>query len=93
MRWDTTTTTSDHGVAGIVTPERPGTLCVLMWTGVCGVERKTVFIVTWTRARLLEIIRLPERASNLCFGGAERNQLMITASTSVYLCAVNAVGA
>lgn len=42
---------------------------------------------------LIGKIRLPERASNLCFGGAERNQLMITATTSVYLCAVNAVGA
>ncbi|WP_104668238.1 SMP-30/gluconolactonase/LRE family protein [Ensifer adhaerens] len=42
---------------------------------------------------LIGRIGLPERAANLTFGGAGRNILMITATTSVYVCPVNAVGA
>jgi gluconolactonase len=42
---------------------------------------------------LIGKIKIPERASNLCFGGKERNLLMITATTSLYLCAVNVTGA
>ncbi|WP_051231639.1 SMP-30/gluconolactonase/LRE family protein [Kaistia adipata] len=38
-------------------------------------------------------VLLPERAANLTFGGAERDVLMMTATTSVYLCRVNARGA
>ena len=30
------------------------------------------------------IVRLPERVANLCFGGAKRNRLFMTATTSVY---------
>ena len=33
---------------------------------------------------LLGKILLPERASNLCFGGAKRNRLFITATASIY---------
>jgi gluconolactonase len=42
---------------------------------------------------LIGRVRLPERAANLVFGGAGRDLLMITATSSVYLCPVNAVGA
>jgi gluconolactonase len=38
-------------------------------------------------------IRLPEAASNICFGGAKRNRLFITASQSLYAVYVEAQGA
>ena len=38
-------------------------------------------------------IKLPETASNLCFGGPKRNRLFITASQSVYSLHVNISGA
>ncbi len=42
---------------------------------------------------LIGRVLLPERASNLTFGGAARDTLMITATTSVYSCRVSATGA
>jgi len=36
---------------------------------------------------------LPERAANLCFGGARRNRLFIAGSQSIYALYVNAQGA
>ena len=42
---------------------------------------------------LIGRVMLPERAANLTFGGARRNLLMMTATTSVYICPVNARGA
>ena len=41
---------------------------------------------------LLGEIRIPEAVSNLCFGGAKRNRLFITATTSLYALYVGAVG-
>jgi gluconolactonase len=38
-------------------------------------------------------IRLPELCSNLCFGGAKRNRLFMTASQSIYSVYVNTRGA
>ena len=38
-------------------------------------------------------IRLPEVCANLCFGGPKRNQLLMTASQSVYMVQVNTQGA
>jgi gluconolactonase len=38
-------------------------------------------------------IDLPERCSNVCFGGIERNRLFMTASTAVYALYVNTQGA
>ena len=38
-------------------------------------------------------VHLPEGCSNLCFGGAKRNRLFMTAGTSVYALHLNAVGA
>lgn len=39
------------------------------------------------------LIRLPETAGNLCFGGAKRNRLFIVASQSLYSLHVNTSGA
>jgi gluconolactonase len=43
--------------------------------------------------RLLARLRLPEPVSNLAFGGARRNHLFITASTSVYAVRLKVNGA
>ena len=43
--------------------------------------------------KLLGHIKLPETASNLCFGGPKRNRLFITASQSLYSLYVNTRGA
>jgi gluconolactonase len=42
---------------------------------------------------LIGRIRVPEMAANLCFGGAKRNRLFITAHTSLYAIYVNIRGA
>jgi gluconolactonase len=42
---------------------------------------------------LLGQIHLPEKASNLCFGGIKKNRLFITASRSLYSVYVEALGA
>lgn len=42
--------------------------------------------------QLLESIPVPQRPSNVCFGGKERNQLFITARTSLYRITLNAMG-
>jgi gluconolactonase len=38
-------------------------------------------------------IRLPERCANLCFGGPQRNRLLMASSTSIYALYVNTRGA
>ena len=38
-------------------------------------------------------IRLPETCANVCFGGAKRNRLFMTASQSLYAVFVNTAGA
>src|SRR5678815_1552173 len=38
-------------------------------------------------------IRLPENCANVCFGGAKRNRLFMTASQSLYAVYVEAQGA
>ena len=38
-------------------------------------------------------IRLPEACSNVCFGGAKRNRLFMTASQSLYALYVETQGA
>ncbi len=42
---------------------------------------------------LLGQIHLPETCANLCFGGAKKNRLFITASRSLYSVYVEAQGA
>lgn len=41
---------------------------------------------------LLETIPVPQKPTNVCFGGKKRNQLFITARTSLYRIELNAVG-
>ena len=41
---------------------------------------------------LLESIEVPQQPSNVCFGGKDRNQLFITARTSLYRVELNAQG-
>ena len=41
---------------------------------------------------LLESIQVPEKPSNVCFGGKDRNQLYITARTSIYRAELNSRG-
>ena len=43
--------------------------------------------------KLIGFIKLPETASNVCFGGPKRNRLFITASQSLYSLYVNTRGA
>lgn len=45
-----------------------------------------------TAGELLESIGVPQQPSNLCFGGKDRNQLFITARTSIYRVEMNAQG-
>ena len=45
------------------------------------------------QGKLIGRIRLPEVCANLCFGGPKRNQLLMTASQSIYLLQVNTQGA
>jgi len=42
--------------------------------------------------KLLESIVVPGKPSNLCFGGKDRNQLFITARTSIYRVELNTQG-
>ena len=42
--------------------------------------------------KLLKSIEVPEKPSNVCFGGTERNQLFITARTSLYRVELDARG-
>lgn len=42
--------------------------------------------------QLLETIPVPQKPTNVCFGGKERNQLFITARTSLYRIELNAIG-
>ncbi len=59
------------------------------WLGE-GYDGVFVFAPDGTR---LGQIKLPETASNVCFGGAKRNRLFITASQSLYAVYVNTSGA
>jgi gluconolactonase len=46
-----------------------------------------------SQGKLIGRIRLPEICANLCFGGPKRNQVLMTASQSIYLLQVNTQGA
>src|SRR4029077_20208310 len=45
------------------------------------------------QGKLIGRIRLPEVCANLCFGGPTRNQLVMTASKSIYMLQVQTQGA
>jgi len=59
------------------------------WAG-DGFDGVHVFAPDGTR---IGLIRLPETVSNLCFGGAKRNRLFVTASQSLYALYVETQGA
>lgn len=59
-----------------------------VWAG----ARPGVQVITPSGERI-GMIRLPETCANVCFGGAKRNRLFMTASQSLYAVYVNATGA
>ena len=64
-----------------------------LWCGWGGGEAHDGIAVFNPAGTMIGHVRLPERAANLCFGGAKRNRLLVTASTSLYSLYVNAQGA
>jgi len=64
-----------------------------LWCGWGGGEGQDGVAVFNGEGTLIGRILLPERAANLCFGGAKRNRLLIAASRSIYGLYVNAQGA
>jgi gluconolactonase len=59
-----------------------------VWAG----ARPGVQVMAPTGERI-GLIRLPETCANVCFGGAKRNRLFMTASQSLYAVYVNTTGA
>lgn len=53
---------------------------------------KSVVDIFSPTGELLETISVPQRPTNVCFGGKDRNQLFITARTSLYRITLTAVG-
>lgn len=64
-----------------------------VWAGFSGGEGQDGVAVFAPDGMLIGRILLPERCANLCFGGAKRNRLFMTASQSVYALFVEAQGA
>ena len=63
------------------------------WAAFSGGEGQDGVAVFAPDGTLIGRILLPERCANLCFGGAKRNRLFMTASQSVYALYVEAQGA
>ncbi len=59
-----------------------------MWAG----ARPGVQVIAPT-GEAIGMIRLAETCANVCFGGAKRNRLFMTASQSLYAVYVNTAGA
>ena len=64
-----------------------------LWCGWGGGEGQDGVAVFNPEGKLIGRVLLPERAANLCFGGAKRTRLFITGSQSLYALYVNAQGA
>ena len=64
-----------------------------LWCGWGMSEAEDGVIVLTPQGKLIGRIRLPERCANLCFGGLNRNLLLMTATHSVYALYVNTRGA
>jgi gluconolactonase len=64
-----------------------------LWCGWGGGEGEDGVAVFNPAGALIGRILLPERAANVCFGGAKRNRLFMAASQSLYALYVNAQGA
>jgi gluconolactonase len=63
-----------------------------LWCGWGGGEGHDGVAIFNPEGKMIGHILLPERAANLCFGGAKRNRLFICASQSIYSLYVNAQG-
>jgi gluconolactonase len=64
-----------------------------LWCGWGMGEDLDGVIVLNPAGKLIGRIRLPERCANLCFGGINRNRLMMAATKSIYTLYVNTKGA
>ena len=64
-----------------------------LWCGWGGGEGEDGVAIFDPTGALIGRILLPERAANVCFGGARRNRLFMAASQSLYALYVNAQGA
>ena len=77
----------------IRTPSRAPTACAATSTATSGPARGPA-CRSWRRtATTIGVIRLPEVCANVCFGGAKRNRLFMTASQSLYSVYVGVRGA
>jgi gluconolactonase len=63
-----------------------------LWCGWGGGEGHDGVAVFNPEGKMIGHILLPERAANLCFGGAKRNRLLICATQSIYSLYTNAQG-
>ena len=63
-----------------------------VWCGFSGGEGQDGVAVFAPDGKMIGRILLPERCANVCFGGAKRNRLFMTASQSVYALYVEAQG-
>ncbi len=63
-----------------------------LWCGWGGGEGQDGVAVFNPDGQMIGRVLLPERAANLCFGGAKRNRLFIAGSQSLYALYVNAQG-
>jgi gluconolactonase len=64
-----------------------------LWCGFGGGEGEDGVAIFAPDGKLIGRILLPERCSNLCFGGPKRNRLFMTGSQSLYSLYVNTQGA
>ncbi|MFN8473985.1 MAG: SMP-30/gluconolactonase/LRE family protein [Anaerolineae bacterium] len=78
------------GGADGIRVDREGNLWVSAGWGGAGFDGVHCFTA---EGDLIGKIHLPEPCSNLCFGGAKKNRLFITAGQSVYAVYVEAIGA
>ncbi|MEZ5084237.1 MAG: SMP-30/gluconolactonase/LRE family protein [Bacteroidales bacterium] len=53
---------------------------------------KPVVEIFSSSGKLLDTIEVPEKPTNVCFGGKDRNQLYITARTTFYRIEMNTRG-
>jgi gluconolactonase len=56
-------------------------------------EAEDGVIVLSPEGKMIGRIRLPERCPNLCFGGVNRNRLLMASTKSIYALYVNTQGA
>jgi gluconolactonase len=64
-----------------------------LWCGWGMGEAEDGVVVLSPEAKMIGRIRLPERCANLCFGGRDRNRLLMASTRSLYGLYVNTQGA